>query len=145
MDEEAELFASFLRGEALPDWTPDNNPWLKMVADHKAAGRIVHRVHLVTPSLSDYLRFEFAAQIPSVHAGEDIRVADLVEHPALTQFRQDFWLFDSEIVLLQHYDAEGRFRGSELRSDVTADYCQARDVALAASIPLMEYLTALGT
>src|SRR6266704_4575263 len=84
-DDEAELFASFLRGEPLPEWTPANNSWLKMVADHRAAGRIVHRVHLVRPPLSDYLRFEFAAQIPSVQAGEDIRVADLLTHPELAR------------------------------------------------------------
>jgi hypothetical protein len=145
MDEEAELFAAFLRGEPLPEWTPDNNPWLRMVADHRAAGRIVHRVHLVSSPLSDYLRFEFAAQMPSVQAGEDIRVADLAEHPELAGLRQDFWLFDSETVLLQYYDQDGRFQGSELRSDVAAYCCRARDVALDASIPLMEYLTALGT
>jgi len=99
----------------------------------------------VSSPLSDYLRFEFAAQMPSAQAGEDIRVADLIEHPELTRLRQDFWLFDSETVLLQHYDEEGRFRGSELRSDVAAYCCQMRDQALNASIPLMEYLTALGT
>src|SRR6266508_5898320 len=118
MDEEAELFAAFLRGEPLLEWTVDNNPWLKMVSDHRKHGRIVHRVHLVTPPLSDYLRFEFAAQMPSVAAGEDIRVADLLAHPELAIFRQDFWLFDSETVLVQHYDRNGRFRGSELRNDV---------------------------
>lgn len=146
MDEEAELFASFLRGEPLPEWTPENNSWLRMVADHTAVGRTIHRVHLVTPPLSDYLRFEFAAQVPSVRTGEDIRVANLKEHPNLAHLKQDFWLFDSEIVLLQHYDDDGRFLGSELttNTDDAARCCQVRDDALNASMPLMEYLTALG-
>jgi hypothetical protein len=144
MDEEAELFESFLRGEPLPEWTPGNNSWLRMVADHAAAGRTMSRVHLVTPPLCDYLRFEFAAQVPSARAGEDIRVADVTEHRGLAHLEQDFWLFDSETVLLQHYDDKGRFLGSELTTHNVGYFRQVRDQVLDASMPLMEYLTALG-
>jgi hypothetical protein len=144
VDEEANLFAAFQRGEPLPDWTADNNPWLKMVTDHRTAGRTMQRVHLVRPPLSDYLRFEFTAQLPSVRAGEDIRVADLQAHPELAELTTDFWLFDDQTILIVHYDPDGRPQETSTGYD-PAPYRSQRDRALSVSVPMTDYLAALGS
>jgi len=138
VDDEADLFASFLRGEPLPDWTPDNSPWHRLVSDHAASGRTMQRVHLIAPPLSDYLRFEFAAQLGCVKAGEDCRVVDLTQHPHLQQLDQDFWIFDDVTVLLMDYDDEGRPTGAHTARSVKL-YRVIRDSALDASVPLNHF------
>jgi hypothetical protein len=143
VEEEAGLFEAFLRGEPLPEWTPDNNSWLKLIAEHCAAGHTMQRVHFVQPPLSDYLRFEFTAQLPSVQAGEDIRVVDLREHPELTHTREDWWLFDDAVALLLDYDEDGR-PGGERRSTEVSAHRRVRAQVLAVSIPLTDYMSAIG-
>ena len=60
---QAELFARFERGEPLLEWTPENNPWLRLIAHQCAAGREMRRVHLVEEPLSAFKRFELATQL----------------------------------------------------------------------------------
>ena len=144
MPGEADELRRFRAGEKPP--ADYHYGWLDTMAAARAAGKTVRRVRVVRRPLTDYIRYEFEwGFVYNVAAGEDIRVADLTEYPGLAHLKRDFWLFDSETVLLQYYDQEGRFQDSELRSDVAAYCCRARDAALNASIPLTEYLTALGT
>src|SRR6266540_2278457 len=74
--QEAEWFIEWQNTGKLPELTPDNDSWLELVAKARQAGKQIQRVHLVTPPLSDYLRFEFATQIPSVECGEDCLIAE---------------------------------------------------------------------
>ncbi len=140
--DEAEWLAAYRRDGSLPDLT--DNPWIKLVARKAGAGAHMCRVHLVRPPLSTYLRFEFALQVTSLAAGEDVRAVDLSEHPDLSDLTTDFWLFDEQTVIVMDYDADGCIRGRSLARDPTP-YVRHRDRALHVSIPLNRYLAAIGT
>jgi hypothetical protein len=140
--QEAEWFAEWQRSGKLPELTPDNDSWLTLVAQAKARQRHLQRVHLVTPPLTDYLRFEFALQRSSVDCGEDCRVADRTDYPELAELDTDFWLFDGQTAVVLDYDDEGKFVAASER-DNPDHYCRLRDLVMDCSISLKEYLAKL--
>jgi hypothetical protein len=140
--QEAEWFATWRRTGRLPELTPDNDSWLRMVRDHTSAGRVMQRVRVVSTPLTDYERFELALFPPSLGAGEDIRVISRSVFRSFLQVGEDFWLFDSQMAVMLRYDSAGRFLRAEPGQP---DLCQRRcDEVLARSIPLKEYLVTLG-
>lgn len=137
--DEEQSYAAFLAGEPVPARTPDNNGWIKLLAD--AQGRSFGRVHVVSRPLTPYLRFEFGGYRENVAHGEDVRIADSGDHPEIADLGPDFWIFDDEIVAVMIYDLEGRFTGATL-ADADAGpaaFRRMRDRAIAASVPLAEY------
>jgi hypothetical protein len=135
--QEAEWFDEWRRSGKLPELTPENDSWLRMVRDHTGAGRLMQRVRVVSTPLTDYERFELALFPPSLEAGEDIRVISR----STVGIREDFWLFDSQTAVMLRYDSAGRFL---LAEPGQPSLCQRQcEEALAQSIPLKEYLATL--
>jgi hypothetical protein len=148
--QEEEWFASFRRGEGLPELTPENDSWLKLVSDHCRAGRRMQRVHLVSHPLSEYCRFELAMYAQSVAAGEEIRIlergqlfkvlsAQQRDKPNRASLQTDFWLFDSRVAVLMDYDDKGRFLRTRDATDPNP-YLEIADFTLTHSVHLDEYL-----
>jgi hypothetical protein len=134
--QESEMLAAFLRDGSLPDMS--DHPWVRRVREHCGAGRQMGRVRTVSRPLTDYERFELALYPHSRAAGEEIRICD-----GGYLGDQDFWLFDNHTVILLHYDAEGRFQGFDFDLDRPEHYRKLRDLALARSITLEEFLAKL--
>lgn len=135
--QEAEWFEEWKRTGKLPELTPENDSWLRMVRDHTTAGRVMQRVRVVSTPLTDYERFELALFPPSLEAGEDIRVISR----SILRVSEDFWLFDSLTAVMLRYDSAGRFlRAEPGQPELCQRHC---DEVLASSIPLKEYLAAL--
>lgn len=134
--------ARYLAGEAAPD-PARKEPWLKRLRDERAQGRLRQRVHVVRGPLGPYLRYECEwGYASNEEAGEDIGILDLAEQarPAVLDIDQDFWLIDDEIVVLMHYDQDGRFVGAEVLPPAALPrYQAARDAALAAAEPFSSY------
>ena len=143
---EREWFARYLETGEVPVFTPDNDAWCKLVAEARAAGKAVQRVHLVQEPPSDYVRFELACQRASLDAGEDIRVIAFrnVEARPLGNHGHwgDFWLFDDAIVVRLEYDEAGRFLRPVAASD-PAPYRRCRDVAMARAVAFRQYRATL--
>jgi len=137
--EEQAWLDAFQRDGSLPDLTVDNDPWLRLIADAVGVGKRLRRVHLVRRPLSDYLRFELGLCQFTAAAGEEVRIADLDEHPQLATLHTDFWLFDDQVAVVMRYDAQGRFLGAEPGGD-PAPWRRQRDLALACSVELKEFL-----
>jgi len=130
-------FARYLAGEPAP--TPERKqPWLDRLRRDTAAGLRAWRVHILTPPLSDYLRYECEwGYAPNAEAGEDIRILDLSESRLpVADLGGDFWVLDDHHVVLMRYDEHGRFVGADVASpsDVPA-YRTARDVLWDAGEP----------
>jgi len=139
--QEAEWFEQWRRTGRLPELTPENDSWLRMVHDHTRSGRVMQRVRVVSTPLTDYERFELALFPPSLEAGEDIRVISRSVLRSMLRVREDFWLFDHQTAIMLRYDLDGRFLSVE--SGQTS-LCQSQcDEALAQSIPLKEFLATL--
>lgn len=112
------------------DLTPGR--WQALISDHIAAGRECRRVHVVHEPLSEYLRYEIAGPYArSAAAGEDIRLAVTAAGAWPDNVpRYDFWLFDSEVWVMD-YDPAGRFERLHVDDDpaVVAEHQHAAEAA----------------
>jgi hypothetical protein len=136
---ERDDFAAFLRGERI---TTAPGPWQAMIREHVAASRQLVRVHVVEEPLSDYIRYELAAYVPNVEAGEQVRLIPVQRGtwPADVP-RHDYWLFDDNRLWLMDYNTAGAFEAARLVDDQIAieQHRRWRDAAIASSIPLANY------
>lgn len=124
---EHEPLRRFLAGE--PDDLAWNQPWLDLISEHTAKGRIVSRVRVVSVPLSDYSRFGLWCARFAVEAGEEIRYLDRAQATDLPDF--DYWLFDSSWVTRLHFDDDDRLLGAEIITDpaTVVELSAARDDA----------------
>jgi Family of unknown function (DUF6879) len=139
---EAEAFARFCAGQ-VPQ--VDLSWWLGLARGHICAGRSMSRVRIIEEPPTDYTRFELACYPAMVEAGDDIRI--IAGPPGTVRHGlppHDFWLFDDRDVWVLTYDPDGVFRYAELLDDprVVADHLRWRDLALAQSISVHDYLVA---
>jgi hypothetical protein len=113
----------YVAGE--PEPSARSMPWLAQFRAEKKRGLYRSRVHVLTPPLTDYLRFECEwGYVFNVEAGEDVQILDTSETPlepevaALFADTRDFWMINDDLVVQMHYDDGGRFVGAE---EVTGD------------------------
>ncbi|MFD4814975.1 DUF6879 family protein, partial [Streptomyces sp. NPDC058418] len=83
-----------------------------------ARGVAVRRARIVSTPVSEYIRFEHAVTDGlNIAAGEDVRWLSRRRVTAVALPGNDFWLFDSSLVLLNHFDGEGENMDMELTED----------------------------
>jgi hypothetical protein len=136
-DERAE-FELFLNGQERGEF-PGIAQWIEgTVKPARRAGKHLHRVHVVEEPLSDYVRFECAwAYTHTVRAGEDVRLIPVPAGewpPGLPH--HDYWLFDSSVLVVMHYQDDGAFEAAEIVDD-PVQVVQAnlwRDLAVSRSL-----------
>jgi hypothetical protein len=136
---------AFREGRPLPP-RPGKTDSMRLVRDVVAAGRQVHRVHVVELPLSDYMRYELAVYPENIAAGEDVRITRRTAHPGLRELDTDFWLFDAETgnaaVVWFRYTPGGQILARDYSDDASEvrRACDQRDLALAHSLPLTEFM-----
>jgi hypothetical protein len=137
--EEREPLRRFLAGE--PDDLAWMDDWFTWIRDITAAGKRIGRTRVLTDPLTDYQHFELGVLTPpAVLAGEDIRVLSERQARELCLPRQDFWLFDGELVAVIRFGQDGVV-GAELVDEpgLVRPYLEARDRAWDASTPFGEW------
>lgn len=135
-------FARFLAGRERSE-PPGIASWVDIVRRGRDAGKLFHRVHVVTEPLTDYVRFECAwSYRDTVTAGEDVRIISTTSNSwPVSVPHVDYWLFDSSIIASMVYSEEGCFDYGFI-SDESADLADAikwRDAALKLSIPFSSF------
>ncbi|WIX98167.1 hypothetical protein QRX60_29325 [Amycolatopsis mongoliensis] len=120
---------------------PSDDPRLIRQRQQLSGGRVLQRVQVVIPPVSDYLRFSFGYFRHFAAAGEDIRILDTARVSADWLPDHDFVLLDDEVVIkLRHAPGDGRATGREPLVNVDiAEFRAYRDRALEAAIPFAEY------
>lgn len=113
--------------------------WLARVRAWRAAGKRMGRVRMLTDPLTEYLRFELAITPPALDAGEDIRFLPAVRAADLGMPAEDFWLFDSTLVVVMAFGDHG-VSGARVITEtgMVARYREWRDRAVEASVALDE-------
>lgn len=135
---EEDTYRRFLAGLPRGD-TPSIRPWAQRVTNGRAEGKRFQRVHIVEEPLTDYIRFECAwSYRDSTVAGEDIRILKTAraEWPGDLP-RQDYWLFDSAVLVIMKYCDEGAFVAAQIVNE-PAEIVKAnqwRDEAVSLSVP----------
>ncbi|MFI1103047.1 DUF6879 family protein [Streptomyces melanogenes] len=105
--------------------------WHENIRAQVAQGKRVERVRLVDEPPTDGQLFLLATAASSNAAGEDIRNLWRSSAEKLRLPAEDFWLFDSRLALLLHFDDQDEYLGAELVKDPAriVRYCQVRDAA----------------
>ncbi|GAA2793481.1 hypothetical protein RMN57_20595 [Kitasatospora sp. CM 4170] len=142
MPREAENLARFLRGEPKPDG--HNAAWHRRVQGFVSSGRTIGRVRVVRRPLTDYQRYQFAWGIPgNIAAGEDIRILDATDQDFGIP-SQDWWMFDESSVVHLNFRPDGTQINRELVDDRAAECRELKRIAIANSVPFVDYLKAHG-
>jgi hypothetical protein len=92
--------------------------WRELIGETTRRGVLVQRARIVSEPLSDYVRFEY--DITSGHnasAGEDVRWLPRRQATGIALPGNDFWLFDGETLLVNHFSGTGDWTGRELVTD----------------------------
>ncbi len=91
LEEDEPRRQAFRAGHPLPP-RPGKIESMRLVRNAVAAGKRVHRVHVVELPLTEYLRYELAVYRENIAAGEDVRIADRAAHRGLRELDTDFWV-----------------------------------------------------
>lgn len=129
-DREDPDFQAFLATGSSP-CDPDE-PWFINIKAQTEAGKTVGRVRVADSPPTTEQRFLLDYARHNAAVGEDIRYlwradADRAELPA-----EDFWLFDSRLVALLHFDDADNLVNIELITEPAkvVRYCMVRDAAM---------------
>ncbi len=123
---------SWLTGSAPCD--PDE-PWFVTIKAQTAAGKKVGRVRVADKPMTTEQRFLLDYARHNAAVGEDIRYLwreDASELPA-----EDFWIFDSRLVALLHFDGADNITDIELITEPAevVRYAMVRDAAMHHAVP----------
>jgi hypothetical protein len=116
-------------------------PWCDEVRANVAQGMTYRRVHVVSEPLSDYQRWSWSIMQPHIDAGTDMRWMPRRRVSSIAFPGNDFWMFDSRLVVFHHYSGNGASTGfttSEDPSDI--DLCaSAFEAVWKLAIPHSDY------
>lgn len=116
-------------------------PWLQNIVDATARGVLVRRARVVSEPVSEYIRFEHGCTVPNLRAGEEVRWLPRRQATSVPLPANDYWLFDSEILLVHHFSGDGDKVGTEIVEDpaVVAFYAEAFESVWQRAIPHEDY------
>ncbi|GHH79862.1 hypothetical protein GCM10018793_33510 [Streptomyces sulfonofaciens] len=139
-----DAYHTYLAGEPQPE--DYNSGWVEELRSHTENGKRVHRVHIVSRPLTDYLRFELGwGYRKNMTGGEEFSILDVTDRLNPLAGVPDFWCFDSESVAVMNYDGAGKYLGSKaLEPERVAEFTRYRDTALAHAEPFTEWWAKYG-
>lgn len=92
-------------------------PWLTVVKQATARGVAVRRARIVSEPVSEYIQFEYDGTLTNVYAGERVRWLPRRQASGLCLPGNDFWLFDGELLLWNHFSGDGVPQKKETTTD----------------------------
>jgi hypothetical protein len=145
---EEHLLGAYLRGEPVRPFDQGLEEWLERLREERAQGKERVRVHAIAGPLTPYLGYEIEwAYTACADAGEDIRILhrESWEWTPFDKRPPDFYVLDDSTVVLMTYDDAGHWLGGEVITDPVevGGYRELRVQALAAAVPLQQYLAAV--
>ncbi|MGC0418276.1 DUF6879 family protein [Embleya sp. AB8] len=94
--------------------------WFDLVSETVARGVRIQRARVVSEPVGDYIRYEYEVTAGhNIKAGEEVRWLARREAAGLALPGTDFWLFDGELVLFNHFAGDGTMTGEEVVADPT--------------------------
>ncbi|MEU3534274.1 DUF6879 family protein [Streptomyces murinus] len=95
------------------------SPWVDLISRAVARGVVVRRARVVSEPVTDYIRYEHAATVINVTAGEQVRWLPRPRAVDLMLPGADLWIFDGTQVLFNHFTGVGEWADPplELRTE----------------------------
>ncbi|MFB7502856.1 DUF6879 family protein [Streptomyces broussonetiae] len=92
--------------------------WLALVSEATGRRVKVRRARIVSEPVSNYIRFEHEVTDGlNIAAGEEVRWLPRRKATGIALPGNDFWLFDSSLLLVNHFDGEGEWLEPSLSTD----------------------------
>lgn len=92
--------------------------WSDLVRATVARGVGVRRVRIVSEPVTDYIKFEYdVTGSHNITAGEEVRWLPRLKASGLLAPVNDFWVFDGQVVLWNHFAGDGSWVGEERADD----------------------------
>jgi hypothetical protein len=134
-----DAYRAFLAGDPQPE--DYNAEWVSELRSHTSKGKRIYRVHVLSRTLTPYLRFELGwGYQKNATGGEEFFILDTTEKPNPLEGVGDFWLFDETAAVVMQYDEKGAITGRETLPDERArEFVTYRDTALSHSVPFPEW------
>ncbi|WP_226966697.1 DUF6879 family protein [Streptomyces phaeolivaceus] len=143
-DEVTETYAQFVAGDPV-DWEGRDAEWCAERREQTALGKRFERVRVVDmpPTPGQLYLLDNARRNSAV--GEHIRQLRRVDADRLHLPHEDFWIFDSRLVALLHFDGADNLVNVELITEPVEvnRYVQARDAAEHFAVPYEEFSAGL--
>ena len=116
--------------------------WQGLVRQAVDRGVSVRRVRIVSEPVTDYIKFEY--DVTAAHnlaAGEEVRWLPRQAAAGVLVPCSDFWVFDGQVVLWNHFAGDGSWVGEERSDDpALAKQCVSSfEAAWERAIPHAEY------
>jgi len=93
------------------------DPWYGVTLEAAGRGVQIRRARIVSEPISEYIRYEHHLTFANVLCGEQVRWLPRRQATDLALPGNDFWLFDGNVVLVNHFTGEGESGGRETDSD----------------------------
>lgn len=136
-------FQEFLATGSSP-CDPDE-PWFVTIRSQTSAGKTVGRVRIADrpPTTEQLFLLDYARHNASV--GEDIRYLWREDAEALPS--EDFWIFDSRVVAVLHFDDQDNLHSFELITEPAevVRYAIVRDAAMHYAVPFDQFAAQVAT
>ncbi len=128
-DEETDTYRRFMAGEPV-GWDLDD-AWCTNRREQAAMGKRFERVRILDEPPTPGQRYLLDNARRNTAAGEDIRTLSRTQAEALRLPAADFWIFDSRVVALLHFDGGDQMTGVELITSPVEvlRYAQVREAA----------------
>lgn len=92
--------------------------WAELMKEVTGRGVTVRRARIVSEPVSDYIRFEYDLTEPlNLAGGEEVRWLPRCQASDIPLPGNDFWLFDGELVVFNHFAGDGSSAGPERVED----------------------------
>lgn len=92
-------------------------PWLDLIAETAGRGVAIRRARIVSEPISPYIRYEYDITFTNVVAGEQVRWLARRHATNIALPGNDFWLFDNELLLINHFSGAGDWTDVETVTD----------------------------
>lgn len=100
-------FIAWQRGEHA-DPVEHWREWVDLISATVARGVEVRRARIVSEPVSEYILWEHEVTAMNVAASEQVRWLPRRQATSLALPGNDYWLFDEETVLVNHFDGNGQ-------------------------------------
>ena len=145
VDYEAETFNKYKKGLKVSGLEiPGFDKWLRDIEQKTKNGVKVLDLQVLDLPMSDYLKFGIScASFLAEEKGEKFMFIERKNVSELIKGIEDFWLFDSKIVLPMNYDKDGRFisKGVPTTNSIIVSKCKnIRDVLIKNATFMHEFL-----
>lgn len=147
VEQEAKAFRLYKSGKRVDGLeTPGFKEWLSQIEETVKRGVRVIDIRVIDLPMSEYHRFVISTWAHfAKEKGEEIRFIEREKVAELVHGFEDYWMFDSDVVIPMRYDAAGHFieKGEQITDPkIVSKYAALKTRLDTIAVPMDKFLSA---